>query len=111
MQDPSTTWHRDAIDRGIDYIVLTYDKAEGLVFCPTHTDHLFRIGGDYDGAFPVTAEQALAYFQTEFNPVFVDRVQWFIPWLEKITRGEDFSLDDLQLDTRNVRLITGKWPW
>jgi hypothetical protein len=111
MDKASATWHREATERGINFIVLIYSKAEGFVFCPTNWEYPFRLQGDYDGSLPTTAEGALSYWHEALHPAYGDRVAWFIPFLEKIVKGEDFSLDELDLDNRSVRLIKGKWPW
>jgi len=94
-----------------NFIVLLYEKAEGFVFCPTNLDYPFRVGGDYDGCLPTTAAHALSYLKIGFNSYFKGRVEWFTPFLEKIVQGEDFSLDDLQLDSRSMQLIKGDFPW
>ncbi len=105
------TWHTQALEHKINFIVLLYEKAEGFVFSPTNLDYPFRVGGDYDGCVPTTAAYALSYLKIGFNSYFKERVEWFIPFLEKMVQGEDFSLDDLQLETRSVRLIQGDFPW
>lgn len=104
-------WSREAHERGIDFIVLVYEKAEGFVFCPTNPEALFRVGGDYGGCFPTTAEGARSYLDRAFHDAFRDRITWFLPFLEKIIAGRDFSLDDLDLDNRRARIIEGRWPW
>lgn len=113
MSQTLKTWQREAIEKGINFIVLYYDKADGLIFCPTNLEHPFRLGGDYNGCLPTTAGGALSYFK--FNPrpgsALVDRVEWFLPFLEMMVRGEDFSLEDLHLETRSVRIIKGEFPW
>jgi len=104
-------WLIEARARGIDFIVLVYEKAEGFVFCPTDPEHLFRVGGDYNGAYPVTATSARRYLDRDVNRAFHDRVMWFSPFLDKILAGEDFSLDDLDLEHRRARTLEGRWPW
>lgn len=111
MDNAATRWHREATARGLDFIVLVYDKAEGFVFCPTNPDYPFGIGGDYNGCMHTTAAGAQQHVDHGLKPAYRDRIEWFIPYLRAVVRGEDFSLDDLQLETRKVRLIHGKWPW
>lgn len=111
MQKPKPTWQRQAEERGIDYIVIVYGKAEGFVFCPSNLEHPFRVGGDYGGSFPTNAEGALSHYNSYLNQAYTDRIAWFIPFVEKAARGEDFSLDDLGLDSRAVQIIKGRWPW
>jgi len=111
MDISDTRWHREAVDRGLHYIVMVYEKVEGFVFCPTDTEHPFRVGGDYDGCLPVDAAVGLDYLKRSLQWAYRERAEWFTPFAERIVRGEDFSLDDLQLETRKVRLIHGRWPW
>ena len=91
--------------------MLVYEKAEGFVFCPSNLEKPFRVGGDYDGNMPCTARGASDYFDRWFNQAFLDRVRWFVPFLAKAANGEDFSLDALDLEKRQVRVISGRWPW
>jgi len=105
------TWHREAKELGLRYIVITYGKAEGLAFCPQNLEKPFRVGGDYDGNWPVTPEGALEHMERWFNRYFIDNVEWFLPYIEKVANGVDFSLDDLKLDDRRVMLVHGPWPW
>jgi hypothetical protein len=32
-------------------------------------------------------------------------------YVKMIDRGQDFSLDALKLDTRQAKIIKGRWPW
>ena len=105
------SWHREALAQGIEYIVLVYEKAEGFVFCPSRLERPFRVGGDYDGNWHVSTAGALDYYQRFFNQGFRDRVEWFIPFVEKVRDGEDFSLQDLNIEQRRLRVIQGRWPW
>ena len=109
--DKLPTWHTDALDKGIDYIVLVYEKAEGFVFCPSNLKYPFRVGGDYDGNLSTTAQGALSHYKSFFNNAFQDRVDWFIEFVLKVHNGEDFSLRDLEIERRKLRVIKGKWPW
>lgn len=111
MDPVDSQWYREANTRGLHYIVLVYEKAEGFVFCPTDAEHPFRVGGDYDGCRPVNAAQGLDYLKRSLQWAYRQRAEWLIPFAERIARGENFSLDDLQLETRKVRLIHGQWPW
>lgn len=105
------TWHKEAIERKIDYIVLVYEKAEGFVFCPSNLANPFRVGGDYDGSMEADAAGAIHYFASYMNQAFVDKVSWFMDFARKVAANEDFSIDDLDLGKRQVRIISGKWPW
>lgn len=118
MEQLTPTWHREALERGIDYIILVYHKADGFVFCPSNLLQPFRVEGDYDGSVPIDAVGALAYYERMLaphnrkrSPDFTERVTWFVEFLQKILRHEDFSLDDLQLDRRAVEIRKGRWPW
>jgi hypothetical protein len=112
------TWHQEAIARNIDYIILVYHKADGFVFCPSDLEKPFRVEGDYNGSVPVTAQDALHYYQGMQTPAqrvrspeFIEQVAWFIDFVYKIDRNEDFSLTDLHLTTRKVQIYSGRWPW
>lgn len=118
MQKKIPTWHAEAVQRGIDYIILWYTKADGFVFCPSNLQEPFRVDGDYNGSMPTNAMGALRYYEDMLkphnrtrSPDFVDRVSWFIEFLNKIIESKNFSLDDLQLETREVKIIKGRWPW
>ncbi|WP_223788191.1 hypothetical protein [Marinicella meishanensis] len=105
------TWHTEALAQGIDFIVVLYGKAEGLVFCPSNLEKPFRICGDYDGSWPTDAAGALQHYHGYFNPAFREQVAWFIPFIEKVNNKKDFSLAALSIDTRQLRVIQGRWPW
>ncbi len=111
MKDNLPTWHIEALDQGIDYIVLVYEKAEGFVFCPSNLEMPLRVGGDYDGNCPTTAQGALSHYSGYFNNAFRDRIEWFIKFVRKIENGEDFSLKELDIEKRKLKVIKGKWPW
>jgi|GEM_PF-2904670 len=66
----SPTWHREATAPGLHHIVLVYEKAEDLVFCPTHRDRPFRGGGDDDGHGATTAAGAMSYLNPGFMRSF-----------------------------------------
>jgi len=107
-------WHREAIERKIDHIILWYSKADGFVFCPSNLEEPFRVNGDYNGSMPTNALGALRYYEDMLephnrnrNPNFTDQVSWFIEFLNKIMKNEDFSLDDLQLETRQADIRKG----
>ncbi|MBD2392792.1 hypothetical protein H6G11_00790 [Cyanobacterium aponinum FACHB-4101] len=105
------TWYQEAIARGIDFIVIVYEKAEGFVFCPSNLETTFRVGGDYDGSFYTNGEGALRHYYNCLNPAFEEKIAWFIPFVNKIVNKEDFSLDDLTLNHHPIRIIKGRWPW
>jgi hypothetical protein len=111
MKKQAPTWHREAIEKEIDYIVLVYEKAEGFVFCPSNLEAPFRIGGDYYGSFPTNALGALEYLNTSLNKAYSDHVSWIIEFIHKILDNKDFSIDDLLIETRTVKTIKGRWPW
>ena len=107
------TWHTQALEQGIDYIVLVYGKAEGFAFCPSNLEKPFRNGGDYDGNWHVTAEGALEYCQKYLHKAYKEYVLWIVPFIEMIIDGEDFSLSELdyEIKRRDLRIIKGRWPW
>jgi hypothetical protein len=106
-------WHIQAIDQGIDYIILVYGKAEGFAFSPSNLEKPFRVGGDYDGNWSVTAEGALDYCQKYLHKAYKEHVLWFVPYIEKIILEQGFSLSELdkEIQKRNLRIIKGRWPW
>jgi len=111
MTEKIPTWHKQALERGIDFIVLVYEKADGFVFCPSNLGHPFRTGGDYDGSKAVDATSALYTYKNNFSQAYIDRVSWFIEFVEKVRDEKDFSLDDLEIEKRSLKVIGGAWPW
>ena len=111
MNKENPTWHQDAIDLGIDYVIVVYTKAEGFVFCPSNLERPFRVGGDYGGNFPTDAVGALGHFNGYFNQAYNDDVRWFIEFVQMIIDGRDFSLSDLKIEQRQLKIIKGRWPW
>ncbi|MEM8604244.1 MAG: hypothetical protein AAGF24_10465 [Cyanobacteria bacterium P01_H01_bin.121] len=111
MADQLPTWHIEALEQGIDYIILVYQKAEGFVFCPSNLEHPFRVGGDYDGSLSTTAQGAFRHYHDFLNDAFRDRIEWFIEFVLKVNNGEDFSLNELEIEKRNLNIIKGQWPW
>ena len=105
-------WNCQARERGLQYIVLVYEKADGFAFCPGNSEQPFRVGGDYDGNWPTSAEDGYAYFCQRIHDAYLERAGWFRPFAEKVAHGVDFSLDDLlMIPVPTRRLIYGKWPW
>ena len=111
MNKKSPTWHSEALKQGIDFILVVYGKAEGLVFCPSNLAKPFRIGGDHDGSWATDATGALRHVHGYFNPAFSEQVVWFIPFIDKVANQVDFSLHDLHIEQRQLRVISGEWPW
>jgi hypothetical protein len=111
MTENIPTWHQEALEQGIDYIVLVYGKAEGFVFCPSCLEKPFRVGGDYDGNWPVTAEGALDYCQKYLHSAYRGHILWILKYIENIILEVDFSLSELEIEKRKLRIIKGRWPW
>ena len=113
MNNELPSWNREALEQGIDYIILVYGKAEGFVFCPSNLEKPFRVGGDYDGNWHVTADGALEYCQKYLHKAYNEPVLWFVPYIEMILDDQDFSLSELEKDIeqRDLRVIKGRWPW
>ena len=105
------TWYTEAIEREIDYVVLVYGKAEGFVFCPSNLEKPFRVGGDYDGNMPTTAEGAIEHYTRWLNQAYIEDVSWFMKFVRKVSANEDFSLNDIEIEERKLLTISGKWPW
>ncbi|GEM_PF-2056190 len=104
------TWHKEAKEQGIDYIILFLTKGEGFVFCPSNLEYPFGMGGTHGGTHPVSVDRILNDLREFFHPGFRGEIDWFTPFIEKIVEGVDFSLDDLELEKRRVRIISGDWP-
>ncbi|MCP5425567.1 MAG: hypothetical protein H6970_10940 [Gammaproteobacteria bacterium] len=111
MKETIPTWHKEALERGIDFIVIVYEKAEGFVFCPSDLEKPFRVGGDYDGNWPTNAEGAIEHFERYINKAYVNQIRWFMAYVKKVYLGEDFSLKDLKVEQRKLRTLSGRWPW
>ena len=111
MKKKLPTWHTEALEQGIDFIVLVYGKAEGFVFCPSNLEEPFRVGGDYGGCFPTDADGAQRHFDHYINKAYRNQVSWFMPYVQRVRMGQDFSLDRLKIDERELHVIKGRWPW
>ncbi len=111
MSESLPTWHKQALERGINYIVIVYSKAEGFVFCPSNLEQPFRVGGDYHGCCECNAEGALYHYHNYLNEAYRDQIAWFIPYVRRVGQNEDFSLDEMNLNKRKVSIIEGDWPW
>ena len=89
-------WHREAIQRRIDRIVIHYEKACGIQICPCDWPKPILYGGDYDGPYPVSAAQALECIKTErYISGFNEKLGGLCPLLERMAHGEDFGLDEM----------------
>ncbi|MFC3192733.1 hypothetical protein ACFODZ_00635 [Marinicella sediminis] len=111
MSKTLPTWHCEALDQGLDYVVLVFNHTAGLVFAPAHLKQPFRVGGGYDGNWPVDAQGALEHIRDDLPKSHRESCSWFIPFVQKVHDQQDFSLHDMGLDKRAVRLIRGPWPW
>ena len=101
------TWHREAVERGIDSIVFFLEQAEGFVWSPSRPEGVFGLGGTHVGTYPVSATYVWEQGREQLGDRYLPRIRWFLPFLEKIVQGEDFSLDDLELERRpSVRVIS-----
>jgi ankyrin repeat protein len=92
------TWHREALARGIRGYRFYYTKALGLGFDPNDVERPIRVGGDYMGyGYELTAAQGLEEWRRDFEGTDAGReTRWFLPFLEKLAAGVDFSLDELE---------------
>ena len=111
MTEQIPKWYKEAKQKEISFIVLVYGKAEGFVFCPDNLEKPFRVGGDYDGTWQTDANGALNHYNNYFNNAFRDKIEWFIPFVRKVINNQDFSIRDLKLDKKGLKVIKGKWPW
>ena len=86
-------WMREARARQIALIRFVWDKGAGIAFNPNDVECPILYGGDYDGPRPMSATRALDEFQKDLSGSSVLAASWpFLPFLEKLARGEDFSL-------------------
>ncbi len=74
-------------------LLFYYSKAFGLGFDPKSLDAPILYGGDYYGMIPAYP----LYFLTEdtVKELTKYKMEWFIPFVNKIIDNEDFSLDEL----------------
>lgn len=92
------TWHREALARGIRGYRFYYTKALGFGFDPNDVERPIRVGGDYMGyGYELTAAQGLEEWRRDFEGREAGRqTGWFLPFLERLVAGVDFSLDELE---------------
>jgi len=90
-------WMRAARARGLGLIWLVRGKAEGFAFNPHDLERPILFGGDYDGAWPLTALEAFHALPhvVEDTPMLAP-VRPFLPFVEKLARGEDFTLAEVE---------------
>ncbi len=102
---------RDARRMNIAYYAMTLTKARGLGFNPNNVDRPVHYGGDHDGAYPLPAGEALKAWKAERNAdEFRDATAWFVPFMEKLARREDFGLADLHPFRGRFQIVHGKKP-
>lgn len=102
------TWHQEALEQNIGYIVLAYNKADGFIFCPDHLARPFGVGGAHGGSYDVTTEIAVDHFEKFF--LKRGELKWFYPFLGRVYFKEDFSLSELNLEKRQVLILArGRW--
>jgi hypothetical protein len=111
MEKQNPTWYQDAIDQKIDFIVFIYNRIEGFAFCPSNLEKPFHCGGDDLAHGFVTPEIAFNIYNYDMSRELRDRIFWFAKYIEMVYLEEDFSLKELDLENRDVRVISGKWPW
>jgi hypothetical protein len=108
------TWTREAAERGIVEILLGTRDGGGVTFLPRHlpapilfhdVTRLIERDGEVlsfrsDAANQRTAAEALRDARLEEAGA-----GWFRPFLERMSRGEDFSLDEVEAVHRRLRGI------
>lgn len=99
------TWHKDAIAQQVQHIIIVYDRAEGLIFKPADLEQPFRIGGTDCGGYPMDAMATLYEYEHNFPKSHQRMAAWFIPFVEKVANLEDFSLNDLQVEQRSLKMF------
>ncbi|MFO1198202.1 MAG: ankyrin repeat domain-containing protein [Burkholderiaceae bacterium] len=93
------TWMREARERGIDHYVFLCTRAHGLGFDPKDVEKPVLWGGDYEGfGWPLSAREGLEQWHRLIEPVpeARDATRWFVPFMERLARAEDFGLDALE---------------
>lgn len=86
-------WFREAQAQGIDHYVF-YDDGQMLGFNPNDVQTPVWTGDDDSGfGWPNTPAQGLELLAA--NRRLEAELAWFVPFLERMERGEDFGLDDL----------------
>lgn len=86
-------WFREAQQRGVDHYQFV---REGMMFGfnPNDVQTPILTGDESEGfGWPNTAQQAMALVAD--NRMLREQVDWFVPFLERLAAGVDFSLDDL----------------
>ncbi len=111
MITSTPTWYDEAKQQNIDFIVFVYNRNEGFAFCPTNLEKPFFCGGDDYAHGLVTAEIALDIYYNDMGRELRKTISWFSKYIEKVYLGEDFSLEELEIQKHNLRTISGKWPW
>jgi len=92
-------WMREARRRGIARYVFHLTRAHGVGFDPHDVEHPVLWEGDYVGfGYALTAAEALADWHRQLQPIPDARAAtaWFVPFIEKLSAGEEFGLDDLE---------------
>jgi ankyrin repeat protein len=92
-------WMRDARARGIGRYVFYMSRALGLGFDPNESERPILWEGDYVGfGWELTAAEAIDRWARDFAPRPEPReaTVWFVPFIEKLARREDFGLDELE---------------
>lgn len=98
------TWHREAKAQGLRHIVICSNMSKGLIFAPSDLNYPFLVGGGHQGAMPVSSKLALGYIEENLMNPFFRQPDWFFSYVVKVNNHIDFSLTDLKLDQRDVRI-------
>ncbi len=85
-------WQADARRLGVDYVAIWVDKGMGLRWNPNNPVKPLDVGGDHDGAWPMTPAQALAELQR--CGLFALLAQPHQALVQKLVDGQDFGLDE-----------------
>lgn len=85
---------REARRANLCDVRLDYGKADGFTYRIGIPERPFLVGGDYDGQRDVDLEEAGRIFLS--YQLAHPNVSWFGPFMEKLTRGEEFPLQELR---------------
>lgn len=85
-------WQADARRQGVDYIAIWVDKGMGLRWNPNNPVKPLDVGGDYDGAWPMTPVEAMA--ELKRCGLFTLLPQRHQALVQKLVDGQDFALDE-----------------
>jgi len=100
---------QEARQRGISAIIFGFGKAYGLGFYPHDVDRPILRGGDYDGMGNIDAK---TFVESYLDEIEKTGFKWFLPFARRLSRDEDFSIDELIAAYPEAKVLKGgpeKW--